>query len=494
MTRQIDETLHSDAPIVAIEAPAGCGKTWTAAKFAREASTRLETGKVLLLSHTHAACGEFQKRCLRTGSKISVETCDSFSLRVVGPYAGALGLPYPLEATLGRARDGIPFSVLSEKAVELFQRAPTVAKAVAASFPTIILDEHQDASRAQHRMIMLLREIGFSKVRAFADPMQAIHPDNDDGYVDWETFWNSADAREKLSEPHRWSAAKELGDWIGAARSTLKAGNSINLADAPAAVRIRRYTGLAGRHRFKDIKSAGKLLHGFLNETTDTSVALAFLAPMVRSVAQTGGWRAKINEGASLESLDTLLDLSEQGMGDPQRLSHGLLDFLAAICKGLTAPVKAGLAARLGRSVDHRRAGSVQQAWLTPFGAVYENPNHRGLARAMGLILDGLLPGFAVRLPEHAWALRSLARVDDPRGHLRSLSRLRRRRELAPQTVSSIHKAKGLEFGNVLLCPVDGHQYPAGRLGSRLLYVGLSRATRTVQLALDLSNSTTHIG
>src|SRR5689334_5027111 len=107
------DKLHSDAPCVIVEAPAGCGKTWTAAKYAREASDRLQTGRVLLLSHTHAACGEFQKRCGGRESKVDIETCDSFCHKVIAPYAGALGLPSPIAAHLGRQSNGIPFTELS---------------------------------------------------------------------------------------------------------------------------------------------------------------------------------------------------------------------------------------------------------------------------------------------------------------------------------------------------------------------------------------------
>jgi hypothetical protein len=110
MTREVDEKLHSAAPVVVIEAAGGCGKTTKAAKFAREAAARLSAGKVLLLSHTHAACGEFQRRCAALGKKIDVETCDSFCLKAVGAYARPLGLPSPIESHLGRAGGGIPFA------------------------------------------------------------------------------------------------------------------------------------------------------------------------------------------------------------------------------------------------------------------------------------------------------------------------------------------------------------------------------------------------
>jgi hypothetical protein len=59
VTQSLVDLLHSDAPLVVIEAAAGCGKTRTAAKFAKEMSSRLDHQRVLLLSHTHGACGEF---------------------------------------------------------------------------------------------------------------------------------------------------------------------------------------------------------------------------------------------------------------------------------------------------------------------------------------------------------------------------------------------------------------------------------------------------
>jgi len=41
VTSEVDTLLHSEAPLVVIEAAAGCGKTWTAAKFAQEMSAKV---------------------------------------------------------------------------------------------------------------------------------------------------------------------------------------------------------------------------------------------------------------------------------------------------------------------------------------------------------------------------------------------------------------------------------------------------------------------
>lgn len=212
MTREVDEKLHSNAPVVMIEAAGGCGKTTKAAKFARESAERLTAGKVLLLSHTHAACGEFQRKCAKLNKKIDVETCDSFCLKVIGAYARPLGLPSPIESHLDRPGGGISFAALSEKAAELFRRAPTVARVVATHYPVIVLDEHQDASLHQHEVVRLLREIGEARLRIFGDPMQAIHPASDNGHVDWDALWAAADETGKLEEAHRWAEVPDLGE------------------------------------------------------------------------------------------------------------------------------------------------------------------------------------------------------------------------------------------------------------------------------------------
>jgi hypothetical protein len=492
MALKVEEILHSNAPVVAVEAAAGCGKTWTAAKFAREASARLTKGRVLLLSHTHAACGEFQKRCLGAGIHVDVETCDSFCLKVVEPYAKALGLPYPLEPQLG-AESGVPFEDLSKKAVELFERAPTVARAVAAGYPTIILDEHQDSSWAQHRMIMLLREIGDTRVRAFADPMQAINPDSGANCVDWDLFAASADARESLDHPHRWAGATELGDWINSARRNLRAGDPVSLRGAPPSVKHFNTAQLAGRNKISDRVTAGRLLHGFLDQGPGSCAALAFLGPMVKSLAQSSSWRARINEGAVLEHLDALITVSELHTGDSRMMADAFLDFLGKIGAGLTSTMRNSLKERLGSTLKLQGAGPHQRAWLDIFAPIYSQPNHKGLAAAMSLIRQAPPRDYVVRFTDHAWALRSLQHVEDPRGHLRNLGRLRRRRPLARHVISTIHKAKGLEFERILLCPIDHHQYPDGPMGARLLYVALSRATRSIDLVTSSSSACSHL-
>ena len=493
MTREVDEKLHSAAPIVVIEAAGGCGKTTKAAKYAREAAERLSSGKVLLLSHTHAACGEFQRKCAGLDKKIDVETCDSFCLKAIGAYARPLGLPSPIESHLGRIDGGISFPALSEKAAELFRRAPTVARAVAAHYPVIVLDEHQDASIHQHDAVRLLREIGNAHLRIFGDPMQAIHPVNDNGYVDWGAVWAAADDTGSLEEPHRWADAPDLGEWVMASRAALKGGNPVSVRDAPACVSAISYNGLAGRERFRDMPTASREVHGFLNGAPDSAAVLVFRRNMAKSMAQAGGWRAPLNEGAQLDELDVLIQALEAHAGNAKVLTGAFLDFLAVIGVGLTINISDRLRARLGATINRDRAGRNQLAWLDCLEPIYLSPDHRGVAVAMRTVRDTLPVGYTIRFGDHGRALCGFDRTDDPRAFRSTLGRIRRRRKWPPTMVSTIHKAKGLDFDHVLLCPVDRHQYPDDVLGARLLYVALSRAKRSLRLVLAGDASTRHL-
>jgi DNA helicase-2/ATP-dependent DNA helicase PcrA len=496
MTPRVDSKLHSEAPVVVIEAAAGCGKTTTAARYAREAADRLPAGrKVLLLSHTHAACGEFQRKCSGEKAQVDVETCDGFFLKAIAPYASALGLPMPLDAALDRPGSGVTFADLSKKACELFARAPTVVRAIAWCYPVIVLDEHQDASASQHQAAWLLREIGGSKLRAFGDPMQAIHPGKTETYVDWDALMAVADAKDTLDEPHRWTDAPELGQWITAARATLKAGNAVSLrsADLKKGVSVVSQTNFSGREKFRDIAAASGIIHKFFDSAPERAVILSYLTKMVWSIAQCGKWRAPINEGAQLEELGKLISAIEKDAGNPQQLALALIDFLGAIGAGLTEADRSPLCSRLGAQINRKQAGERQIAWLDCLEHIYKMPDHRGVAAAMQAVRHAALGDYKIRLDGHARSLSMLDRTDDPRGYCNALGRIRRKRASASQLVSTIHKAKGLEFDHVLVCPIDSNQYPKDGLGARLLYVAMSRARRSLRLVLAADALPVHV-
>ena len=55
----VANALRSNARLVVIEAPAGCGKTYQGAEYARDVAPLIGRGRLLILTHTHAACDVF---------------------------------------------------------------------------------------------------------------------------------------------------------------------------------------------------------------------------------------------------------------------------------------------------------------------------------------------------------------------------------------------------------------------------------------------------
>jgi hypothetical protein len=101
-----------------------------------------------------------------------------------------------------------------------------MARLISVRFPIIFLDEHQDASVAQHELAMTIMRVGGSKLRIFGDPMQALHRGSPNEFVDWDALWRDCTDRLEFTEPRRWPEAPDLGRWITNARATLRSGGS----------------------------------------------------------------------------------------------------------------------------------------------------------------------------------------------------------------------------------------------------------------------------
>ncbi|WP_173204130.1 AAA family ATPase [Sphingopyxis sp. BSNA05] len=84
--------LRSAAALVVIEAPGGCGKTHQGSHYASDAAAASEN-RVLILTHTHAACDVFAKRTIASQSKVEIRTIDSLIGQIASAYHATLGLP-----------------------------------------------------------------------------------------------------------------------------------------------------------------------------------------------------------------------------------------------------------------------------------------------------------------------------------------------------------------------------------------------------------------
>jgi DNA helicase-2/ATP-dependent DNA helicase PcrA len=221
------EILRSEARVVVVEAPAGCGKTHEAVELARDLLPAMKRRqRVLLLAHTNAATAEFRARLGHLAStSIVVSTFDSFALELLRAYAGALGLP-------ARFRVGpaghLQFADLVPQLNALITRAPAIARHLAAHYPALIADEHQDASRDQHKLVKLLLDAGVARARLFGDPMQAIY--NFDGHlVPWNDVVAFGDGVVQLEEPWRWRETPTFAAWITGGRQDLTSGQRLRV-------------------------------------------------------------------------------------------------------------------------------------------------------------------------------------------------------------------------------------------------------------------------
>jgi superfamily I DNA/RNA helicase len=220
----VAKALRSERPLVLVEAAAGCGKTFQAAEYAKDLCSVISPGRLLILTHTHAACDVFAARTKALGRRVTIRTIDSLINEIGTAYHAALGLPADVSAW-ARRQGTNGFDSLAGKVASLLRRSPSIAGALAERFPVVICDEHQDSSVHQHAVVMSIHHAG-ARLRVLGDPMQNIFKKEAERQAA-EQLWSDLSKRagnpEKLDTPHRWQCgAEELGIWIRDARNVLQ--------------------------------------------------------------------------------------------------------------------------------------------------------------------------------------------------------------------------------------------------------------------------------
>jgi DNA helicase-2/ATP-dependent DNA helicase PcrA len=154
----VHAALRSGARLVAIEAPAGCGKTHQGAEYAKDVAITQAAGRPLILTHTHAACSVFAERTRGSAARVDICTIDSLVGQIASAYHAGLGLPADTATWARRTENG--HAELASKVAALMRRHAMVADAVASRHPVVICDEHQDTSRDQHSIIKAMQARG----------------------------------------------------------------------------------------------------------------------------------------------------------------------------------------------------------------------------------------------------------------------------------------------------------------------------------------------
>lgn len=499
--QDVRDALRSEARLVVIEAPAGCGKTHQGAEFASDLAEADRTGRPLILTHTHAACSTFAERTRRAQAHIDIRTIDSLVVEIASAYHIGLGLPAD-PATWAREHPKNGFAQLCQKTAKLLNRHPMIARALALRHRTVVCDEHQDATGDQHTIVSALMNQG-ARLRIFADPMQRVFRNKPlkgaSPACEWEDLKANADIVRELGHPHRWEqGCSELGKWTLQARSVLKSGGSIDLTkDLPASVAVVFAENQAKRRGSYQVPGHARRAIDAFQERHSSLLVLTRYNRTTRSIRAFFNRRIPLWEGHVRTALDRLVVELNAKRGDLDGIAAAAVAFLNDVGKGLGPSTfgdrfKKEINSRCAKPAKGRPARIQELARL-----LLDQPDHRGVARMLRQLaeLSETDPVFAdiaidcrrefwdaVKIGGYETADAGLAEITNRRTHARPMP--------PPRAISTIHKAKGLEREAVIVMPCDATTLPEGQESRCLLYVALSRATRRLMLVASRENPT----
>jgi hypothetical protein len=491
----VSDALRSSAALVVIEAAAGCGKTFQAGAYAAECSGALRPGRMLILTHTHAACSVIAKRAANANAEI--RTLDSLIIEIAAAYHKALGLPADVSTWARERKNG--YDEVTGKVHQLLNANPPIASALADRYPVVVCDEHQDSSENQHSVVMRLRAEG-ARLRIFGDPMQIIYASkggHSASVLQWESVWKKADVRGHLEHPHRWAeTSPELGVWIQEARVQLRDGKAVDLRKKlPKGVSVIRVDNQArGYGQYRMDKIEREEVDQFV-DATEPLLVLSSRNGTVRALRSAFFRRLPIWEGHTRDALDKLVRRLAADEGDPAKIARHATQFLGEIAVGFSATAFATrFAAEVSSGCKKKTVG--KPALIQELArCILAEPNHKGLGTMLRRINQMILTekAFETMKVDHTreWnEAVQLAYYDDPRkGHSEIT---RRRTYLHPQpakkALSTIHKAKGLECTRVMVMPCDAQHLSDTPDDRCLLYVALSRPVSQLALVVPREN------
>lgn len=414
--------LRSDERLVVIEAPAGCGKTHQGADYAGEVA-RVADGRLLILTHTHAACSVFAERTRSTGTRVEIRTIDSLISQVAGAYHTGLDLPPDPTAWARRAKDG--YSHLAVKVSSFLDRHPMVAAALARRYPFVICDEHQDCSGDQHAIGMALHREG-ARLRVFADPMQRIYKDKvipgGKAAADWLGFTRSAGAHEELDTPHRWNdGCPELGAWTLEARRVLKAGGQIDLRSGlPRSVEVVRADNQARRYGDYQLTSVDRRAIDAFERGEDSLLIVSHFSDTAQNLRAFFNRRLPLWEGHTRPALEGLVDATITHNGKPADLAQALVVFIGEVGKGFSPSAFGNrFVQEAVEGCARPTTGKKPSAIQAMARHIVDEPDHRGVASALRSLADfrkthSDFSGIALDGPAEFWEAVRLGGYADP--------------------------------------------------------------------------------
>jgi len=491
----VDAALRSDASLVVVEAPAGCGKTTKGADYARELAVADATNRLLILTHTHAACSVFADRTKGVGSRVEIRTIDSVIAHIASAYHAGLGLPADIAAWVRQHQDG--YAELALSVVALLQRYPMIVASLAQRHRVVICDEHQDSSGEQHSIVMALQAQG-ARLRIFGDPMQKIFKERARVSTcipcDWDGLTRQAQAFEQLDFPHRWtSGCPQLGRWTLAARTALKTGGSIDLRNGlPPSVTIVFAENQSQRNFEYQLSSHDRRSIDGFERGQPSLLILTRYNDTARSFRGFFNRRILLWEGHTRTGLEKLVDAITDGKGDCAALAAAVVAFMGNVGKGFSP---SAFGNRFEKEVRDGCTGNCRgkPATIQELARfLVTEPNHCGVAKMLRRLselatTDSNFTDVKIDYRKEFWEATRLADFDSADNGFAEIThrRIYSRPKPPEKAISTIHKAKGLECDAVIVMPCDARTFPDKPDARCLLYVALSRAKSRLMLVVS---------
>lgn len=496
----VAKLLRSAEPLVIIEAAAGCGKTYQGAVYAQEVVRGLGDGRLLILTHTHAACSVFAERTRKAGARVEVKTIDALIAQIALAYHKPLDLPRELTSWAWQD-GGRGFEIMATKVAGFLCQQPMVARALARRYPVIVCDEHQDSSVDQHSVVMSLLSAG-ATVRIFGDPMQRIYgAKSEKAARDDRARWDALRAQgagEKLITPHRWqTGCPLLGAWVIEARECLERGTPIDLTGGlPPSVRVLVGNNTAQTRAGYQLSKEHRAPIDKVLKDSPQLMVLASQNDLVSSLRAFWFRTVPIWEGHTRDALGKLVQTLRTEHGNPEQLAQGVTTFMGSIAAGFS-PSSHG-----DRLLQEVRTGAARSTSGKPANiqevarCLLNNPSHTGvsdaLAKIAALVKDSAA-GFDTVKIDHSSELRDAVHIGQFAGPDEGFAEVSRMRSyshtsLPKKVLSSIHKAKGLECDRAMLMACDKSQFTSTLYAKSKMYVALSRAKKSLTLVVSTSH------
>lgn len=436
-------------------AAAGCGKTETVAR----AAGTMSDGRQLLLTHTHAGVRALKDRLKKVGAdpgRAHVDTIAGFALR----YAASFPTMSGIETTKPARNEEWNTTYEAGRRV-LDTRAGR--RVLAESYTGLYVDEYQDCTIDQHRLVMTIAET--LPCRLVLDPLQGIF-----GFagalisVD-DDLAPSFNRLPDLATPYRWTASNPaLGEWLTEVRADILAGRPVSLDGAPIGrgeasrpEQLSTCFGLANRSG--SVVAIGRWPNDCHAIARNLRGRFTVMEPI--ECPDLSGWARSLEAATGLERAGVLIAFASVCM---TQVGTSLATTRAALQKGAlptvrsNSPNPAAVEAVIVVAKD-QTLGSITGAMALiegiPGAVLHRRELWRDMARSVREHLADPEPG----LEETARRVRDRGRLGGRRVEIR--------------TVSRTLLVKGLEFDHAVVLNADAHPAPD-------LYVALTRASRTL--------------